>query len=108
AARAAALKPEWRAFIDGQYRPALSGKTFATINPATGKVIAEIAACDGEDVDLAVASARKAFESGVWSRRAPAERKQVLLRFAESLMANREELALLESLDVGKPIANAY
>jgi gamma-glutamyl-gamma-aminobutyraldehyde dehydrogenase len=107
-ARAAQCTPEWRAFIDGQYRPALSGKTFATLNPATGKAIAQIAACDAEDVDVAVASARRAFESGVWSRRAPAERKQILLKLAELMMAHREELALLESLDVGKPIANAY
>ncbi|MBV7485310.1 aldehyde dehydrogenase [Bordetella sp. BOR01] len=105
---AATLRPEWRAFIDGQYRPALSGKTLATINPATGQVIAEVAACGAEDVDAAVASARKAFESGVWSRRAPTERKQVLLAFAQALMTHREELALLESLDVGKPITNAY
>ncbi len=106
--RARNMKPEWRAFIDGQYCEALSGETFDTINPATGKAIARIAACDSADVDLAVRSARKAFESGVWSRRAPAERKQILLRFAESLLENREELALLESLDVGKPISNAY
>jgi len=108
AERAHTIQPEWRAFIDGQYRPALSGKTFPTINPANGQVIAHIAACDTEDVDIAVASARKAFESGVWSRRAPAERKQVMLNFAQSIMAHREELALLESLDVGKPITNAY
>jgi gamma-glutamyl-gamma-aminobutyraldehyde dehydrogenase len=108
AERAAQCAPEWRAFIDGQYRPALSGKTFATINPATGQAIAQIAACDAEDVDVAVSSARRAFESGVWSRRAPAERKQVLLKLAQLMMEHREELALLESLDVGKPIANAY
>ena len=106
--RAKNLKPEWRAFIDGEYRAALSGQTFPTVNPATGETIAEIAACDAADVDIAVASARRAFESGVWSRTAPAQRKQALLRFAELLMVNREELALLESLDVGKPISNAY
>lgn len=107
-ARARDLKPEWRAFIDGQYTPARSGKTLPTINPATGRVIADVAACDAEDVDLAVASARRAFESGVWSRRAPAERKAILLAFAQAIMSHREELALLESLDVGKPITNAY
>lgn len=107
-AKAKAIHPEWRAFIDGRYVEALSGKTFATVNPATGEVIAQIASCDAADVDVAVRSARKAFESGVWSRRAPAERKQVLLKFAENIMAHREELALLESLDVGKPITNAY
>ncbi len=107
-AKAKEIQPEWRAFIDGRYVESLSGKTFETINPATGKVIANIASCSAEDVDLAVRSARKAFDSGVWSRCAPAERKRVLLKFAESLMAHREELALLESLDVGKPITNAY
>ncbi|WP_260854157.1 aldehyde dehydrogenase [Paraburkholderia sp. BCC1886] len=106
--RAANLRPEGRAFINGQYVQARSGKTFPTINPATGQTIAQIAECDAEDVDLAVKSARQAFESGVWSRRAPAERKAVMLRFAELILAHREELALLESLDVGKPITNAY
>lgn len=107
-AKAKDIRPEWRAFIDGKYVESLSGKTFETINPATGKVIASIASCQAEDVDLAVRSARKAFDSGVWSRCAPADRKRILLRFAESLMTHREELALLESLDVGKPISNAY
>jgi 4-(gamma-glutamylamino)butanal dehydrogenase len=107
-ARAQEIRPEGRAFIDGRYVPALSGKTFATVNPATGRTIAGIAACDKEDADVAVASGRRAFEAGVWSRRAPAERKAVMLKFAQSIMDHREELALLESLDVGKPIANAY
>src|SRR5690606_3171598 len=66
------------------------------------------ASCDERDVDIAVSSARKAFESGVWSRRAPAERKAVMLAFAQKLLEHREELALLESMDVGKPITNAY
>lgn len=107
-AKAKEIRPEWRAFIEGKYVESRSGKTFETLNPATGKVIANIASCDAEDVDLAVKSARRAFESGVWSRRAPAERKQILLKFSESILAHREELALLESLDVGKPISNAY
>ena len=107
-AKAKAIRPEWRAFIDGNYVESVSGETFETVNPATGKVIANIASCDERDVDIAVKSAREAFESGVWSRRAPAERKAVLLAFAEKLMAHREELALLESMDVGKPISNAF
>ena len=106
-ARAAELKPEGRAFIEGRYVPALSGKTFAAVNPANGRVLAQIAACDSVDVDVAVRSARKAFDSGAWSRMAPAERKRILLAFAESILAHREELALLESLNVGKPITNA-
>ena len=107
-AKAQAIRPEWRAFIDGKYVEAVSGETFETVNPATGKVIANIASCDERDVDIAVSSARKAFESGVWSRRAPAERKAVMLAFAQKLLEHREELALLESMDVGKPITNAY
>jgi 4-(gamma-glutamylamino)butanal dehydrogenase len=107
-ARAEVIRPEGRAFIDGHYVAALSGKTFATVNPATGRVIAEVAECGQEDVDVAVQSARRAFESGVWSRRAPAERKAVMLKFAQLMLEHREELALLESLDVGKPIANAH
>nr|WP_172217388.1 aldehyde dehydrogenase [Caenimonas soli] len=107
-ARAAKLQPEGRAFIDGAYRHALSGKTFANINPATGQAICEVAECDVADVDLAVASARKAFDSGIWSRMAPADRKRILLRFSELMASHSEELALLETLDVGKPITNSF
>ncbi|MFZ8964162.1 MAG: aldehyde dehydrogenase [Steroidobacteraceae bacterium] len=105
--RAAALRPVTQAFIEGRYHPAVSAETFPCINPATGGVLAEIASCAAPDVDLAVASARRAFESGAWSRMAPAARKRVLLNFAELLMEHREELALLETLDVGKPIADS-
>ena len=101
---AEALKIEGRAFIGGRYVDAASGKTFDSINPATGAVVAKIAECDVEDVDRAVAAGREAFEKGVWSRMAPAERKRRLIRFAEAMAANAEELALLETLDVGKPI----
>src|ERR1700689_3040624 len=72
-----------QAFIDGHFVPAISGKTFATQNPATSKPLAEIAECSHEDVDRAVCSARNAFEKGSWSRRSPAERKRVLLKCAE-------------------------
>jgi gamma-glutamyl-gamma-aminobutyraldehyde dehydrogenase len=106
--RAGALKIEGRAFIDGAYVPALSGKTFDNINPATGAVLNRVAACDAEDVDRAVRSARAAFESGVWSRMAPVDRKKIMVRFSELMSSAREELALLESLDVGKPITNAF
>ena len=80
---AKALKPKTQAFIDGKYVPALSGATFDCVNPANGFVLAQVASCDAPDVDAAVASARKAFDGGAWSRRAPAARKKVLLRFAE-------------------------
>jgi len=74
---AAGLSFPTQAFIDGAFRPALSGQTFATTNPATGEALAEIAACDARDVDLAVAAARAAFEDGRWSRLHPGERKHV-------------------------------
>ncbi|RON09264.1 aldehyde dehydrogenase PuuC [Pseudomonas brassicacearum] len=106
--QAAALQFRTQALIDGKQRPAQSGQTFTAINPATGAVLAEVAACGSEDVDAAVISARRAFESGVWSARSPSERKQVLLRLAELIMANREELALLDSLNMGKPVMDAY
>ena len=107
-ARVQALKIEGRAFIDGAYVPALSGKTFDNISPATGKVLNQVAECDAQDVDRAVRSARAAFESGAWSRMAPVDRKKIMIRFSELMAGAREELALLESLDVGKPITNAF
>jgi 4-guanidinobutyraldehyde dehydrogenase/NAD-dependent aldehyde dehydrogenase len=105
--RAAALTPRTEAFIDGSYRPALSGATFDCIDPATGKPIAAVASCDAADVNVAVGSARRAFDSGHWSRRAPAARKKVLLRFAELIRKHREELALTETRDMGKPITDS-
>ena len=101
------LAPRTQAFIDGKYRPAASGATFDCINPANGEVIAKVASCDRADVDAAVASARKAFEGGAWSRRAPAARKKVLQRFAELIRKHREELALTETMDMGKPISDS-
>ncbi|MFN3207853.1 MAG: aldehyde dehydrogenase [Roseovarius sp.] len=92
------------AFIDGGFRPAISGKTFTTINPATGEALTEVAACAAEDVDLAVKKAREAFEDGRWSRLHPTERKEVLIRFAKLLTRHRRELAVMESLDSGKTI----
>ncbi|WP_264214713.1 aldehyde dehydrogenase [Leisingera thetidis] len=106
-AAAAALNFETRAYIDGKFVDAVSGKTFPTVNPATGQVITNIASCDAEDVDLAVAAARRAFEAGTWAHMAPGDRKAVLLKFADLIEENIEELALLESLDAGKPINDA-
>ncbi|HKO08733.1 MAG TPA: aldehyde dehydrogenase [Alphaproteobacteria bacterium] len=96
-----------QAFIDGKYVDAASGQTFDCVNPATGAVIAKIAACDKEDVDRAVAAARRAFESGKWSRMAPAQRKRRLLKLAELMLKHAGELALLETLDMGKPIRDS-
>ncbi|MCY0097046.1 aldehyde dehydrogenase [Hoeflea ulvae] len=98
------VRIETRAWIDGAAVPARSGKTFATLNPATGALLAEVSACDGADVDHAVRAARRAFDDGAWSRCDPAQRKDVLLRFAALLRERGEELALLEALDSGKTI----
>ena len=106
--RAAAQRFPTLAVIAGEAVAAQSGATFAAINPATGATLANVAACDKADVDVAVRAARQAFEAGVWSRRAPAERKAVLLRLAELILENREELALLDSLNMGKPVMDAY
>jgi gamma-glutamyl-gamma-aminobutyraldehyde dehydrogenase/4-guanidinobutyraldehyde dehydrogenase/NAD-dependent aldehyde dehydrogenase len=96
-----------QAFVDGAYVDAASGETFDCINPATGRAIASVAACDAEDIDRAVSGARAAFESGVWSRLAPKKRKRVLVRLAELIREHRDELALLETLDMGKPIRDS-
>ena len=93
------------AFIDGIGRPAASGETFTTTNPATGDELARVAACGKADVDLAVRKAREAFADGRWRNQAPAERKRVLIAFAKLIERNRHELAVLESLDSGKPVA---
>jgi gamma-glutamyl-gamma-aminobutyraldehyde dehydrogenase len=105
---AVAALPTFRtkAFIDGAFRDAASGRTFVSENPATGRPLAEIASGDAADIDAAVRAARRAFDDGRWSRRAPAERKRILLRFADLLEANLEELALLDSLEGGKPISD--
>ncbi|MBU2980226.1 aldehyde dehydrogenase [Lentibacter algarum] len=93
-----------QAFIDGSFRPALSGKTFDTLNPATGSVLCKVAACGPDDVDFTVQRARDAFEDGRWSRLHPGERKDALIRLAKLLKRNARELAVMESLDSGKTI----
>jgi gamma-glutamyl-gamma-aminobutyraldehyde dehydrogenase len=86
---------------------AISGERFPNISPIDGRTLGEVAACDGPDVDLAVGAARRAFESGVWAGLAPAERRQTLVRLAGLMDLHREELALLETLDMGKPIRDS-
>ncbi|KPL53466.1 aldehyde dehydrogenase [Prosthecomicrobium hirschii] len=105
--RAAALTLNGQAFVGGRYVPSRSGETFECINPATGQVLVAVAACDQADVDHAVAVARAAFVSGVWSRMAPRERKKRLKAFADLIARHTEELALLETLDMGKPIRDS-
>ncbi|MGF1610481.1 MAG: aldehyde dehydrogenase [Kiloniellales bacterium] len=100
-------KLQTKAFINGQYVDAASGETFDCINPATGELLGKVAACDKEDVNRAVKSARKAFDDGRWRELAPAKRKRVLIRFAELIEQHRDELAQLESQDMGKPIRDS-
>ncbi len=85
------------AFIDGKYRPG-NGAKLKTINPATGKLICEISACNGADVDFAVGKARQAFDQGHWANLHPSERKDVLIRLCKLITRNRRELAVMESL----------
>lgn len=95
------------AFIGGRFVPALDGKRFTAVNPATGRDLAEVAACGPADVDAAVSVARTAFEDRRWAGLKPGERKKVLMRFADLIRAHRDELALTETLNMGKPIADA-
>ena len=97
-----------QAMIGGRFVAATGGATFDAINPANNQLLARVAACSDEDVDRAVASARQAFEQGPWARMAPTQRKRVMLRLAELMLVHREELALLESLNMGKPVLDAY
>ncbi|HEV2575210.1 MAG TPA: aldehyde dehydrogenase family protein [Beijerinckiaceae bacterium] len=90
--------------IDGKEVPAVSGKTFEVVNPATEQVIARVAHGEEADVDLAVAAARKAFDGGPWVRMAPAERTKLIYKLGEAIERHADELALIETLDNGKPL----
>ncbi|AHV91922.1 aldehyde dehydrogenase family protein [Bordetella holmesii ATCC 51541] len=106
-ARAASLTISGQAYIDGSYCNAADGATFAAHSPIDGRLLANIAACGQADVDRAVAAARRSFEAGVWANLAPRERKARLLRLAALIEQDSETLALLETLDMGKPIRDA-
>jgi acyl-CoA reductase-like NAD-dependent aldehyde dehydrogenase len=106
-ARAGAIRPRTELFIDGRFQPAASGRTFADIAGRDGSTIAQVAEGDEVDVARAVAAARAAFDDGRWADLRPVDRKRTLLRLAELMREHRDELALLESLDVGKPIRDA-
>ena len=95
-----------RAFINGDFTDAAAGATFDSLAPASGEVVAQVAACSPADVGRAVGAARAAFDHGTWARTAPSERKAVLLRLAELIESNAAELAAVESLDAGKPITD--
>ena len=103
AALASAMDWPKAAYIDGKYRKG-TGPKLKTVNPATGDVIATIAACGADDVDLAVQKAREAFDQGVWAKRHPSERRSILIRLAKLMNRNRRELAVMESVEAGKPI----
>ena len=92
--------------IDGEWVKTASGKTFETINPASGETLATVAEADREDIDRAVRAARRAFH-GSWSKFKPSHRQRVLLRLADLVEANGDELAELEVLDSGMPITVA-
>ncbi|MCF4174186.1 aldehyde dehydrogenase [Vibrio sp. McD22-P3] len=105
--KAEALSFRTQAFINGHFVDSVSGDTFEIINPATGHLLAHVARCTDKDVELAVNAARQAFESRVWCGLPPAERKAILLNYAKLIDEHKEEFALLESLDMGKPISDA-
>ena len=102
------IKPHGKAFIDGKFVDSVSGKTFDSINPATEATLAEVALGEAKDIDKAVKAARTAFDDGRWSRMPPAERKSVLLKLASLISENLEEMALLDSLDMGKLVTDAH
>ena len=105
AALASSINYPRGAFIDGKFRPG-KGAKLKSVNPATGETIATIAACNAKDVDLAVSKAREAFDQGHWSKMPPADRKAVLVRLAKLMTRSRRELAVMESVEAGKPIAD--
>lgn len=105
---AANLNFNTKALIDGKLVEAKSGQSFDTVNPANGKVTATITSCGPEDVQVAVAAARKTFDSGIWSRMDPDARKDILFKFAELIEANGVDLAVMESIDSGKPICDTW
>ena len=104
---AAPKVPAQKMLVGGKWLEAASGKTFDTINPSTGEVICRVAEGDKADIDLAVKAARKAFESGPWSKMTPSARGVMINKLADAIEKHADELAALESLDNGKPIADA-
>ena len=105
--QADALRPQGQAFIDGRYVDAADGARFDCISPVDGRLLAQVADCSVADVDRAVVAARRSFEAGHWSRASPVQRKRVLLRLADLVEQHADELALLETLDMGKPVRDA-
>ncbi len=98
------IQCDGRAFINGERVGAKSGKTFDCISPVDGSVLTQVAQCEAADVDAAVAAARTAFEDRRWAGKSPAQRKKVMHKFADLLLAKADELALTETMDMGKPV----
>jgi acyl-CoA reductase-like NAD-dependent aldehyde dehydrogenase len=94
-----------QAYINGQFVSALSGETFDCVNPSTETVLAKVSSTDSADVDVAVAAAGKAFKSGVWSKMAPRDRKNIMLKWADLLAQHQDEFAVLDTLYMGKSIS---
>ncbi|MGH8308487.1 MAG: aldehyde dehydrogenase [Steroidobacteraceae bacterium] len=105
--RAKALDIRTKAFIGGRFVDAASGETFDDLSPTNGKLLARVAAGDAPDVDAAVAAARAAFRKGTWAGLSPGKRKRILQKFADTILAHKDELALTETLDMGKPISDS-
>src|SRR5580700_2715022 len=101
------LEKEHRLLIDGKWVPAQSGKTFPVEDPATEEIIAHVPAGDKADIDLAVAAARRAFETGPWPKIKPGDRSKLIWKLGDILEQHLEELAELEALDNGKPVTHA-
>ncbi len=95
-------------FLDGKYQESTSGKTFENISPINGRTINQVVFSQKEDVDRAVIVARNVFEKGSWSKTDPSHRKKVLLKFADLLEKNQMELALLDTIDMGKTINDTF
>ena len=100
------IKFENKSFINGNFVNSKSNNFFEAINPATREILTEVVECNDQDVDYAVQCARKAFESGVWSKASPEYRKDILLKLANLLRENSEEISVLESIDSGKTITD--
>ncbi len=98
------LQLDGRALINGRRVESLSGKSFDCISPVDGRILTTVARCAEADIDVAVSAARTAFDDQRWRGLAPAQRKRILLHFADLLQKHGDELALLETLDMGKPI----
>ena len=101
------LQIRTQAFIDGRYVDSASGRTFDCISPIDGRSLGQVAECGAEDIERAVIASRRSFDSGAWSEAKPSHRKKVLLKFARLIEQHADELALLESLDMGKPVSDA-